>query len=235
METGPLELDLTDAETCLGLLGSVKHTRLEGLIVEHEVEQVLLPAFIEAGWNTVRLKPDDFQNIYGEKLDDWHKVMALEIGDAAALAKDKKRLLPRAGKKGVAAIPTDVSSWGNYTQTTDDYAKDNIEKKTGGNARVRNLHWEGGEYIQRPKHWRDWRWTGSGKGSDRIIGKLNRPTSAKAPPRRSSSSGNRKTQVERICREVRAEGTCEVSGPELPFGMVPFGDGSLLTRRSRQL
>jgi len=107
----------------------------------------------KAGWNTVRLKPDDFQNIYGEKLDDWHKAMALSLGDAGSMAHSKEKMLPRAGKKAVKGIPTDVSSWDNYTQTTDDYAKDNIEKRSDADGRIRNLRWEGGKYVKRAKHW----------------------------------------------------------------------------------
>ena len=65
----------------------------------------------KAGWNTVRFRPSDFQNIYGERLDGWNEVLSLTLGDAAVLANDKERLLPRAGKQAVRAIPTDVSSW----------------------------------------------------------------------------------------------------------------------------
>jgi hypothetical protein len=109
----------------------------------------------EAVWNPVKLEPSDFTNIYGEKLDDWHKIMTLSFGDGEAVAREKKRLLPRAGKQAVPAIPTEVSSWNSkyYRSGDDAYAKGNIEKRGQGQSRIRNLRWEGGEYVPRPKHW----------------------------------------------------------------------------------
>jgi len=35
----------------------------------------------QSGWNEVRVTPGMLENIYGEKLDDWHKVMKLQFTD----------------------------------------------------------------------------------------------------------------------------------------------------------
>lgn len=48
--TGPLARDFRNPNVCLEVFRRIKHTRLEGLIVEYEVDQVLLPAFLNAGW-----------------------------------------------------------------------------------------------------------------------------------------------------------------------------------------
>ena len=100
-------------------------------------------------------KPDLFQNIYGEKLDDWHKVMTLQFSDGKSLARDKEVRMPRAGNKAVVSVPTDVSTWNSsYYQSTDAaFAKDNVQDKLGRVIPLRNLRWEGGTYISRPKHW----------------------------------------------------------------------------------
>jgi len=111
------------------------------------------------GWNTVRLQPEDFQNVYGEKLTDWGVVSGIRIGDAEAMANDKRRFLPRAGDQAVPAIPSEVSSWdSSYYQSTDDaYAKDNIEHATvtGARNRFRDLRWEGGIPRTHFKPWRE--------------------------------------------------------------------------------
>ena len=43
-----------DFEASLELFASIKHTRLEGLIVEHEVEQTLLVNAAARGWRPIR-------------------------------------------------------------------------------------------------------------------------------------------------------------------------------------
>jgi hypothetical protein len=63
------------------------------------------------GWNTVRMLPGDFQNIYGEKLDDWHKVIMLTFTDAKSLAANQKSVLPRAaGTAGMTFTWPECSS-----------------------------------------------------------------------------------------------------------------------------
>ena len=108
------------------------------------------------GWNEIRLRPDVFLNIVGEKLDDWHMVLGLFLSDGASLVKHKKKFLPRAGKKAVEALPTTVSQWkSNYYQSSDDqYTKDRVDgKAVNVESILRNMRWEGGEYPQRPLPW----------------------------------------------------------------------------------
>jgi hypothetical protein len=35
------------------------------------------------------------------------------------------------------------------------YAKDNVEKRGEGQSRIRNLRWDGGDYVPRPKPWEE--------------------------------------------------------------------------------
>ena len=110
------------------------------------------------GWNEVHIKPAMLENIYGTKLDDWHKVMKLQFTDGQSLARHKQKFMPSAGKKrptGSAGVPTDVSSWSSkyYHSTDPTFADDNVQDKTGKTIPLRNLRWEGGEYVKRPKHW----------------------------------------------------------------------------------
>ena len=113
----------------------------------------------EKGWNTLRMKPEQFENNRGEKLDDWHKVTNLIFQDADFLAKDHRgRMLKAEGKgSGTTPIPSDVSGWdSSYYHSTDDaYATDNVEETTHKVDHFRNLRWEGGEYIPRPKHYEE--------------------------------------------------------------------------------
>jgi dienelactone hydrolase len=114
-------------------------------------------AFVELsedGWNTVRLGPNAFQNIVGEKLGDWHMITGFTLSDGVSMVANKKKFLPRAGEKAVPALPTTVSQWkSSYYQSTDDaYAREQI----GGGALtavglLRNMRWEGGTYPERPK------------------------------------------------------------------------------------
>jgi dienelactone hydrolase len=111
------------------------------------------------GWNEIRVKPDMLENVYGKKLDDWHKVMKLQFIDGQTLARDKQKRIPRAGNKrpaGSAGVPTDVSSWSSkyYHSTDPTFADDNVQDKTGKTIPLRNLRWEGGAYVKRPKHWK---------------------------------------------------------------------------------
>lgn len=79
--------------------------------------------------------------------DGWSSVLIPLVVMAAAAA------APRAGGKAVKSIPA-AANQDNYTQTTADYADVLVEKTaTDANARIRNLRWEGGEYVPRPKHW----------------------------------------------------------------------------------
>jgi hypothetical protein len=50
-----------------------------------------------------------------------------------------------------------VSSWNSrYYQSSDDaYAKDNTETRPTAQSRLRNLRWECGRYISRPKHYEE--------------------------------------------------------------------------------
>lgn len=109
------------------------------------------------GWNTLRMKPVDFENVYGEKLDDWHKVIILRFSDAESLGRDHKKRADYAKGKGgiVASIPSNVSSWdSSYYQSTDKaFAVENVTVISSKVDRFRNLRWEGGEYVERPKHW----------------------------------------------------------------------------------
>jgi dienelactone hydrolase len=108
------------------------------------------------GWNEVRLKPEQFQNIVAEKLDDWHMVIKLELSDGQSMVKHKKKFLPRAGKKAVAALPTTVSQWkSDYYQSSDDqYTKDRVAGNTMTMKHLlRNMRWEGGNYPDRPDPW----------------------------------------------------------------------------------
>jgi cephalosporin-C deacetylase-like acetyl esterase len=108
------------------------------------------------GWNTLRMKPDDFENVYNEKLDDWHKVIVLTFRDAESLGREHKSRMPKADGKagGIASIPSDVSGWdSSYYHSTDTaFASENVEATGSRVDRFRNLRWEGGEYIPRPKH-----------------------------------------------------------------------------------
>ena len=109
------------------------------------------------GWNTLRMKPVDFENVYGEKLDDWHKVIILRFSDAESLGRDHKKRADYAKGKGgiVASIPSNVSSWdSSYYQLTDKaFAVENVTVISSKVDRFRNLRWEGGEYVERSKHW----------------------------------------------------------------------------------
>ncbi len=49
----PLTANLQDPGTCLHFLETIKHTRLEGLIVEIEFDQVFLPGMLAAGWRRI--------------------------------------------------------------------------------------------------------------------------------------------------------------------------------------
>ena len=44
----------------------------------------------EKGWNTLRMKPGALENIYAEKLDDWHKINLLRFEYAEAFGPRKK-------------------------------------------------------------------------------------------------------------------------------------------------
>ena len=105
------------------------------------------------------MKPQDFENIYGEKLDDWHKVILLRFEDAEALGKThQQRLSQQQGKaSSTMEIPSDVSSWDSrYYHSTDAKFTDENVAATGSKVgRFRNLRWEGGEYVDRPKHWEE--------------------------------------------------------------------------------
>ena len=74
-------------------------------------------------------------------------------------AKDHRgRMLKAKGKgSGTTPIPSDVSGWdSSYYHSTDDaYATDNVEETTHKVDHFRNLRWEGGEYIPRPKHYEE--------------------------------------------------------------------------------
>jgi hypothetical protein len=116
-------------------------------------------AFVELaadGWNTVRLRPGAFQNIVGEKLDDWFMVTEVALSDGASMVADKKKFLPRAGRKAVPALPTTVSQWkSSYYQSTDDtYAKELVAGETlNAEGFLRDMRWEGGTYPERGKPW----------------------------------------------------------------------------------
>ena len=105
------------------------------------------------------MKPQQFENIYGEKLDDWHKVMVLTFQDAKYLAKEHQSRMPKAKGKsigtGPASIPTQTSGWdSSYYHSTDQaFAGENVKETSEKVAWFRNLRWEGGKYISRPKHW----------------------------------------------------------------------------------
>ncbi|MEK6238589.1 MAG: hypothetical protein N2C14_28045, partial [Planctomycetales bacterium] len=51
------------------------------------------------GWNEIRVQPETLENIYGAKLDDWHKVMKIQFIDGQSLARDKQNRMPKAGDK----------------------------------------------------------------------------------------------------------------------------------------
>ena len=106
----------------------------------------------EKGWNTIRMKPEQLVNIFGEKLDDWNKVILLGIGDPANYVKK----MEKKGGKDAAALPATSSSWSSsyYQSSSDAYAKDNIEGKSSNVTKhIRNVRWEGGEYAPRAKPW----------------------------------------------------------------------------------
>jgi dienelactone hydrolase len=111
------------------------------------------------GWNTLRMKPQDFENICGEKLDDWHKVILLRFEDAEALGKThQQRLSQQQGKaSSTMEIPSDVSSWDSryYHSTNAKFTDENVAATGSKVGRFRNLRWEGGEYVDRPKHWEE--------------------------------------------------------------------------------
>jgi hypothetical protein len=55
----------------------------------------------------------------------------------------------------VASISSNVSSWdSSYYHSTDKaFAAENVTATSSKVDRFRNLRWEGGEYVERPKHW----------------------------------------------------------------------------------
>jgi cephalosporin-C deacetylase-like acetyl esterase len=111
------------------------------------------------GWNTLRMKPSDFENVYGEKLDDWHKVIILAFSDAESLGRDHKNRDGKAKGNGssVASIPTNVSSWDSsyYHSSNKAFAAENVTETSSKVDRFRNLRWEGGTFVERPKHWEE--------------------------------------------------------------------------------
>ncbi|MGA1531085.1 MAG: alpha/beta hydrolase family protein, partial [Kiritimatiellia bacterium] len=111
----------------------------------------------EAGWNTIRLKPGDFQNTVGEALDTWWMIEVIDLMDAQSAVDDKKKFLKRVGDRAVPALPSKVSQWNSdyYQATEDTYAKDNITG-TGmlsASGFLRNMRWEGGTWPDRAKPW----------------------------------------------------------------------------------
>jgi cephalosporin-C deacetylase-like acetyl esterase len=111
------------------------------------------------GWNTLGMKPEDFENIYGEKLDDWHKVIVLGFEDAEALGKKHRKRLGQSKGQATSTmeIPSEVSGWdSSYYHSTDaKFADENVATTGSKVGRFRNLRWEGGEYVDRPKHWEE--------------------------------------------------------------------------------
>ena len=113
--------------------------------------------FDKAGWQTLRMKPNDFENVHGEKLDDWHKVITVTFRDAEAQGREHKSRMQKAGGQAstTVSIPSNVSGWdSNYYHSTDSaFASENVEKTGSKVDRFRNMRWEGGNYLARPKHW----------------------------------------------------------------------------------
>ncbi len=50
----PLLMDFNSPEVCLDFLCRLKHTRVEGLVIEHELDQVFEGEFIQRGWQRVQ-------------------------------------------------------------------------------------------------------------------------------------------------------------------------------------
>ena len=113
--------------------------------------------FDKAGWQTLRMKPNDFENVHGEKLDDWHKLITVTFRDAEAQGREHKSRMPKAGgqTRTTVSIPSNVSGWdSSYYHSTDKaFAAENVTASSSKVDRFRNLRWEGGEYVPRSKHY----------------------------------------------------------------------------------
>jgi hypothetical protein len=84
-------------------------------------------------------------------------VTILAFSDVESLGRDHKKHAGYAKGKGgmVTSISSNVSSWdSSYYHSTDKaFAAENVTATSSKVDRFRNLRWEGGEYVERPKHW----------------------------------------------------------------------------------
>ena len=84
-------------------------------------------------------------------------MITVTFRDAEAQGREHKSRMQKAGGQAstTVSIPSNVSGWdSNYYHSTDSaFASENVEKTGSKVDRFRNMRWEGGNYLARPKHW----------------------------------------------------------------------------------
>jgi len=87
------------------------------------------------GWNSLSLEKDDFRNNIGRPVDKWYKCTSINIASVPVIEKSYRKFLPRAGDRKVESLPADAEAW------------------RGEAARIRDLHWAGGDCEAVSKPW----------------------------------------------------------------------------------